>query len=130
MRYFILLSIPFFLNDLLNIYFHDNYRIWLGLEYTAKTWVLGYSAYLLWKNKISQTDYGLKKIPFSSMIIWTISLTIAGILLSQYGSRYWASVLPRTNLGRYPIIEDSFLYKFDLKYFRQASNKQYFRVRE
>ncbi len=109
-----MLCLPFFLNDFNNIFFSHDYRLWIAIEYSVKTWVLAYGVYLVLNKTISFEDVGLKRIALPKFIFWTIFMSLAGFFLDQIGGRFWTSILPNTRLGNYPTISNPFLYQADL----------------
>ncbi len=110
------LTLPFLLNDFSNIFVRD-YRLWLAIDYIfVKAVPLALLACLLRARKISYADLGLKSVRVGSFIIWTVTMTVLGTLLDQYGSRILVALLPDTRLGSMPRITDPLLDQLDLHF--------------
>lgn len=108
------LTVPFLLNDLANIFVRD-YRLWLAIDYLfVKAFPLGVIAYLIKTNKLSWADLGLKSVPIIPMVTLTVAMTFVGIVIDQLGGRFLASVLPDTRLGGFPRITNPLVNQFDL----------------
>ena len=112
---FMVCCAPFFLNDLANIFLYRNYMAWLAVDYVfVKAFLLGFIFYLLRKKIITFEDLGLKAIKLPEFLFWTVLMIIAGLFLDQIGGRFWASVIPGTALGKFPVIANPALYRLDL----------------
>src|SRR5258705_8516724 len=98
------LTLPFLLNDFANTFVKD-YRVWLVIDYAlVKALPLGVILYFLRVRRISYSDLGILRLRFGRFITWTFTMTVLGIVLDQFGSRFFASLLPATRLGGMPSI--------------------------
>src|SRR6266567_1776158 len=94
-----ILTAPFLLNDFANIFVRD-YRVWLAIDYIfVKALPLAAILYFLQVRRISYSDLGVQRLGFGRFITWTFTMTVLGIVLDQFGSRFFASLLPDTRLG-------------------------------
>ena len=108
------LTLPFLLNDFANIFVPD-YRLWLAIDYGfVKALPLALVWYFLRAQKISYSDLGFQRLGFARFIVWSFTMTIMGLFLDQFGSRFFALVLPDTRLGGMPPITNPLLYQIDL----------------
>ncbi len=108
------LTLPFLLNDFANIFVRD-YRLWLAIDYGfVKALPLALILYFLRAQRISYSDLGIQRIGFARFIAWSFSLTAVGIFLDQFGSRFFAVLLPDTRLGGMPKITNPLLDQIDL----------------
>jgi membrane protease YdiL (CAAX protease family) len=108
------LTLPFLLNDFANIFVSD-YRVWLVVDYVlVKALPLGVILYLLRVRTISYSDLGIQRLRFGRFMIWTFTMTVLGIVLDQFGSRFFESLLPDTRLGGIPPITDPLVAQIDL----------------
>ena len=110
------LTVPFLLNDFANIFLTD-YRAWLMIDYVfVKAFPLGVIFYLLRTKRISYSDLGAKPVPPGPFIVWTLATTVSGIVLDQFGSRFFAKLLPDTKLGEMPPITNPLINQIDLHF--------------
>jgi CAAX protease family protein len=108
------LTLPFLLNDFANIFVKD-YRLWLAIDYIAtKAFPLALISYLLRARRMSFADIGVRPVSIGAFVGWTLALTLLGLLLDQFGSRFFAALLPNTRLGRIPAITNPVIEQFDL----------------
>lgn len=108
------LTAPFLLNDLANIFVRD-YRLWLAIDYLfVKAFPLAFIGYLIKTGKLSWAELGLKSIPILQFVAFTLAMTMVGISIDQLGSRILASVLPDTRLGGFPRITNPLVEQIDL----------------
>jgi len=108
------LTLPFLLNDFANIFVHD-YRVWLAIDYGfVKAFPLAVVFYLLRAERISYSDLGLRRIGFARFVIWSFIMTVVGIFIDQFGSRFFAMLLPDTRLGGMPPITNPLIAQIDL----------------
>lgn len=108
------LTLPFLLNDFANILVKD-YRVWLAIDYVfVKAFPSAVILYLLRTRRLSYQDFGIRRLPFGRFIVWTVSMTVVGIVLDQFGSRFFARLLPDTRLGGMPPITDPLVNQIDL----------------
>src|SRR5439155_1291651 len=56
---------------------------------------------------------GVLTVPF---IVWTLATTISGIVLDQFGSGFFAKLLPDTELGEMPPITNPLINQIDLHF--------------
>ena len=110
------LTVPFLLNDFANVFLTD-YRAWLMIDYGfVKAFPLGVIFYLLRTKRISYSDLGAKSVRPGPFIVWTLATTISGIVLDQFGSRFFATLLPDTKLGEMPPITNPLINQIDLHF--------------
>ena len=110
------LTVPFLLNDFANIFLTD-YRAWLMIDYVfVKAFPLGVIFYLLRTKRISYSDLGAKPVRPGPFIVWTLATTVSGIVLDQFGSRFFAKLLPDTKLGEMPPITNPLINQIDLHF--------------
>jgi membrane protease YdiL (CAAX protease family) len=108
------ITLPFLLNDFANIFVRD-YRVWLIVDYAlVKALPLTLIFCFLRAQRISYSDLGLRRIGFVRFVLWALTMTIVGIFLDQFGSRFFAMVLPDTRLGGMPAITNRLLDQIDL----------------
>lgn len=108
------LTLPFLLNDLANIFVRD-YRVWLAIDYAfVKALPLAVILYFLRVRRISFSDLGIQGLRFGRFLGWTFTMTILGVILDQFGSRFFASLLPDTRLGGMPPITNALVNQIDL----------------
>jgi uncharacterized protein len=111
-----ILTLPFLLNDFANIFVLD-YRIWLGIDYV---FVKALPLFLIFRwvrrGHISYADLGVRSLPFGRLVIWTIAMTVLGVVLDQVGSRFFTALLPDTRLGWMPTITNPLLDRLDLSF--------------
>jgi len=108
------LTLPFLLNDFANIFVRD-YRVWLAIDYLwVKALPLAVILYFLRIRRISYSDLGFQRLRFGRFITWTFTMTVLGIVLDQFGSRFFASLLPDTRLGGMPLITNPLVDQIDL----------------
>ena len=108
------LTLPFLLNDFANIFVRD-YRVWLAIDYLwVKALPLAVILYFLRVRRISYSDLGVQRLRFGRFITWTFTMTVLGIVLDQFGSRFFASLLPDTRLGGMPPITNPLVDQIDL----------------
>ena len=108
------LTLPFLLNDFTNIFVRD-YRVWLAIDYAwVKALPLAVILYFLRIRRISYSDLGIRRLRFHSFVTWTFTMTVLGIVLDQFGSRFFASLLPDTRLGGMPLITNPLVDQIDL----------------
>lgn len=108
------LTLPFLLNDLFNI-FIKNYVYWLLLDFIFVKIIPFFVIFYFCKNKtISLSDLGIKKIKTSKFLFLTILLSLIGILIDQIGWRFFKQILPKTQLGGIPEIDNPIIKIIDL----------------
>ena len=108
------LTLPFLLNDFANIFVRD-YRVWLAIDYgLVKVLPLAAILYLFRCGRISHSDLGVQRLRFGRFITWTFTMTVLGIFLDQFGSRFFASLLPDARLGGMPPITNPLVDQIDL----------------
>ncbi len=112
---FVLLILPFILNDLTNIFVND-YITYLLIDYIfVKLSPLLFIIYLLRHKYITYPDIGIKKLGVFPFIALTLLMIIIATTIDQIGWRFWMKVLPKTQLGGFPPVDtNSLLFKFDL----------------
>ncbi len=108
------LSLIFLLNDFSNI-FVGNYIVWLLIDYIFVKIVPLLVIFYLIKNRVCcVSDFGIKKIKIRQFVILTIILSIIGIIIDQVGWRFLERLLPKTQVGHFPIIENPIVNLVDL----------------
>jgi hypothetical protein len=111
---FIAILIPFLLNDFSNIYI-TNYRVWLAIDFVSvKLFPLLLVFYFLHKEILKKSDFGLIKIPIKQFIGYSVALTILGIFIDQFGWRFFDMILPGSELGGIPGVENPILFRVNL----------------
>ena len=81
----ILLSIPFYINDLSNIYVMD-WRVWIAIDYTTvKLFPFVIVLCLICTKIMKPSDFGLSLQPLIPFIIVFLVGTLAGLLIEQNG---------------------------------------------
>ena len=112
---YLLICVPFFLNDFSNIFLYDHYKLWLLIDYVfTKILILGYVFYLLHKGVFSCHDLGLRGLKLKDFLFWTVFMSVVGLFFDQIGGKIFELILPITQLGNFPKISNSFIYKIDL----------------
>lgn len=108
------LTLPFLLNDFSNIFVRD-YRAWLTIDYLfVKAFPIAVVLHLLRSKKLTCSDLGFRRLRFGRFLIWTFAMTVAGIFLDQFGSRFFARLLPDTRMGGMPPITNPLVNQVDL----------------
>ncbi len=108
------LTFIFLLNDFSNI-FIENYAVWLLIDYVfVKIIPLFVIFYLIKNGMMSFSDFGIKKIKISQFLFLTILLSLAGVLIDQIGWRFFEQILPKTQVGHYPKIDNPIVNIIDL----------------
>lgn len=111
---FLFLIFIFLLNDLSNIFIH-NYISWLLIDYIFVKLIPISLIFILIKYKYAEfSDFGLKGLSSETFIFYTVLLCFTGVVIDQVGWRFFMSILPQTQLGTWPKIENPVLDKIDL----------------
>ena len=109
----IVLTSLFLLNDIPLIYTHT-YISWLLIDYLVRLIALFIIFYLI-QYKISiLSEFGLIKIGIMPLIIWSIGLSVTGVMIDQIGYELLERILPKFQIMSYPKIENPFIKVFDL----------------
>ncbi|MDQ5987589.1 MAG: hypothetical protein CSYNP_03334 [Syntrophus sp. SKADARSKE-3] len=81
----ILLCLPFYLNDLADIYIKD-WHLWLFIDYVcAKLFPLLIIGWLIWSRKMKPAEFGLTQVSAISFLSVFLAGTLTGIFLDQNG---------------------------------------------
>lgn len=109
------LSSIFLLNDFLFIA-AKGYVAWLLIDYGSRFLAIGIVVYVI-RQKISRpAEFGLTIISLRKGLLWTLLLTITGVLIDQAGWRFFERVLPNTQLASMPKIGNPLMNIFDLTF--------------
>jgi hypothetical protein len=104
----------FLVNDLANIFVRD-YRVWLLIDYGfAKGLPLAMILWAIRKGVATRADFGIRRLPWRPFVGLTVLLSVVGIIVDQLGWRFLEQLLPRTQLGSWPRIEDPMVNVMDL----------------
>ncbi|MBW2092896.1 MAG: CPBP family intramembrane metalloprotease [Deltaproteobacteria bacterium] len=110
---FLFLIFIFLLNDLSNIWVRD-YVWWMAIDYIfAKLLPISLIFILIKYEYVDFSDFGLKGLSAEPFIFYTVLLCITGIIIDQAGWRLFMKILPHTQLGSWPKIENPALDKID-----------------
>lgn len=113
-RLLLLLIAPFLLNDFANIYI-DNYIAWLIIDFLlVKILPLFLIASALNRAIFSRSDLGLNSLPWNRLLGYSLVAAFVGVIIDQMGWRFLEHVLPLTQLGNIPYIDNPFLRYFDI----------------
>lgn len=111
---FLLLCLPFYLNDFANIYVKD-WRIWLAIDYIGvKLFPLLIIGLLLRTGKMKPGEFGLLPTPAVSFLTVFLIGTLVGIFLDQNGQEIISRFPGYRSLGEMPAITNPFWSRLDL----------------
>lgn len=109
----IVLILLFLLNDIPLIYAHT-YISWLLIDYSVRLLALFIIFYLI-KHKISvSSEFGLIKIGIKQFILWSIVLSVTGVMIDQIGYKLIEKILPKFQIMSYLKVENTLIKVFDL----------------
>ena len=110
----VLLAVPFYLNDLSNIFIKD-WRLWLLLDLIlVKLLPLTVALWLIHRQKMKPTEFGLTSQPLAGYVIVFVIGTLAGTYLLQNGYVLFNFLSGYRPLGSIPIIENPLWKWFDV----------------
>jgi uncharacterized protein len=108
------LLVPFFLNDLANIWVAD-YAAWTALDYLSRGLPLAGAAWLLRSGRLGRADLGLAPAPAPVLLAHALAQCLFAALMIRFGDAAIAWLLPKMALGGYPEpARGSALFYFDL----------------
>lgn len=109
----IVLTLFFLLNDIPLIYAHT-YLSWLLIDYSVRLLALFIIFYLI-QHKISvPSEFGLIKIRIKQFILWSIVLSVSGVMIDQIGYELLEKILPKFQIMSYLKVENTLIKVFDL----------------
>jgi len=108
----LVLSSLFLLNDFLLIP-AKSFVTWVLIDYATRLSALAIIVFVIRRGLSSPAEFGLKKINLRRLVLWSLFLTVTGILIDQVGWRYFKAVLPETQLMSFPKTRNQFLNAFD-----------------
>ena len=104
---FVVLSLPFYLNDFASIAVGD-WRAWLAIDYFAvKALPLAIVGWMLWRGSLRADELGLDARPWTTMIAVFLVVAAAGTLVDQNGYRLIAELPGYPALGGMPAISSA-----------------------
>lgn len=113
--FFLLLSIPFFLNDFLFAAATEA-GAWLFVDYATKIFVLFMVAYAVECGRFKARDFGFVLLPWRGFAAWTLLLTLTGVLIDQLLPSMLSAHLPSWRLFKFPAIDNPWVLGFDLSF--------------
>ncbi len=101
---FVLLAIPFYLNDFANMYL-KNWRLWLLVDYAGvKLFPFVFALWLIYSKKMRVSEFGLKtQSTLSSLVVFLI-VALVGAVIDQNGYQLAAELPGYPPLGGMPAI--------------------------
>lgn len=109
----LVLTSLFLLNDIPLIYTHT-YISWLLIDYSVRLLAIFIIFYLI-KHKISTpSEFGLIKIGIKQFILWSIVLSVSGVMIDQIGYELLEKILPKFQIMSYLKVENTLIKVFDL----------------
>lgn len=111
-KWFCLMVIPFFLNDIGGIFITNGIG-WLANDYISRLIPLAIAWHLVRRSGQGWAMFGLGRMRVSHFVASAVMLSVVGIALDQCGLAFWEKTLPDTAMGGYPV-EGVFLEWFDL----------------
>ncbi len=112
----LLLLLPFYANDLADIYLKD-WRAWLAIDYVAvKLFPLLILAWLVRSGRIAPASLGLEKIRPLSFAAVFYAAVLSGTFIDQNAILLVGRLPGYTRLGEMPSITNSFFARLDLTF--------------
>lgn len=108
----ILAYLPFYLNDIFNIYV-SSYPVWVAEDYLVRIGILAMLGWFLWRGAVTKDDLMLRLPPTTDCILWsvgTVAVSMAYLWLSEC---VLAPYFPKGSVGSVPIDPDSTIFLFD-----------------
>lgn len=113
---FVLICLPFFINDFSGIYVKD-WRLWLFIDYTAvKLYPLIIFLWMLKKKYASPADFGLGRIGIGRFIVVLAAAAVLGVLVDQVIFRLIERSVPDIAIGHMPRITSTLFDWIDLTF--------------
>jgi len=109
----LVLSALFLLNDFLLIPAKD-FVSWVAIDYVTRITAIAVIIVVIRRNVSSPSEFGLKWIGMRQLFIWSLVLTVTGILIDQVVWRYFKTILPDTQMMSFPQTRNKILNAFDL----------------
>jgi len=110
----IILCLPFYLNDLSDIYVRD-WRLWLTIDYLAvKLFPLLVVSWLFLRKKMTLADFGLTAQPIISLVSIFYVCALLGSVIEQTGYLILGDISAAAKLGEMPDIPHPFWHGLDL----------------
>ncbi len=110
----IILCLPFYLNDLSDIYVRD-WRLWLAIDYLAvKLLPLLIVAWLFFQKKMTFADFGLTRQPALAFVSVFYICVLLGSVIEQAGYSLLGNISATAKLGTMPDIPQPFWQGVDL----------------
>ena len=110
----IILCLPFYLNDLSDIYVRD-WRLWLTIDYLAvKLFPLLVVSWLFLRKKMTFADFGLTAQPIISLVSIFYVCALLGSVIEQTGYLILGDISAAAKLGEMPDIPHPFWHGLDL----------------
>jgi membrane protease YdiL (CAAX protease family) len=113
LKTFAVLSLIFVLNDFALIPVRS-YAGWLAVDYLTRILAFAVIIYAVRKGACRWPDFGLKPMRAAPFIAWTAALTVACILIDQFGWKFFRSVLPPAALFDFPKADNGIVKIADL----------------
>ena len=110
---FWLLLIPFFINDLSNI-FVSRYATWLAIDYSIRIFQVALLVLLAILGRLRWSDFGFGKIHLLVFLNYTILISVIAYYVGSETYMYLSEILPKTNLGIIPYNPHSRVILFDM----------------
>lgn len=105
--------LPYFLNDFSNI-FVTGYPLWVGLDYAARLFVLGFLFVMVRRSDLTLADLGMVRLPVTDCILWTVGTLAAAMAYLSLSEFVLAPYFPKGAFGGVPVDVNSPLFLFDL----------------
>lgn len=109
----IVLTLLFLLNDIPLIYAHT-YISWLLIDYSVRLLALFIIFYLIQQKISVSSEFGLIKIGIRQFILWSIVLSVTGVMIDQIGYKLLEKILPKFQIMPYLKVENTLIKVFDL----------------
>lgn len=98
---FLILLVPFYLNDFLFIKFGDDFYQTITIDYTTRIIVLFGAVWLYRAQELAKEDLGITNLPWGTFLKWSILLSLVGVLIDR-----------TVGVNLYPLMSEWVLFQF------------------